>query len=271
MHQKQTLLYKISFSALFIALTIILSRFFSIPGLFGLPFLKISFSNSIVLFSSFYLGPFWGVVVGGLSDTIGAILFPQGGAYNPIYTIPALLTGLFPYLFYKLFSKSKLDSKFPITLTFLLTIFCLLVSIVFIFNDNIISGKKVYHFDLLMKITIISLSYLLSIIYIVGSYLIKKKFSKTKINSNFNIFCLLSAMFYTYMVIKNPTSSVISSFLLNYDFFFILFIKLLTGFFTCLVHSILVIFLLNVSQMYSYECALLSKYKFVDRRKNEIK
>ena len=52
--RKMTLLHKISYSALFIALGVILSRFVSIPALFGLPFLKISFAPSAVMFSSFY-------------------------------------------------------------------------------------------------------------------------------------------------------------------------------------------------------------------------
>lgn len=260
MYQKQSILYKISFCALFTSLTIILSRFFSLPGLFGLPFLKISFANSVVLFSSFYLGPIWGMVVGGLSDTLGAILFPQGGAYNPIFTIPALLTGLFPYLFYKLFHKIKIDKKFPISLSALLLIFSTFVTIMLALNDDILSGKRVYSFSLEMKIAFIVLSFGLSIIYIIGAFFIKNKFKNSKLNNNFDIYELISAMFFTYMVIKNPISSIISAFILNYDFLFILFTKLLTGFFTCLVHSMIVMVLLNISLMFNANSAINEKH-----------
>ena len=84
--KRMNTLYKISFSALFIALGIILSRFLSISYIFGLPFLKVGFTNSIVMFASFYLGPIWGLIVGGASDVFGALLYPQGGAFNPLYT-----------------------------------------------------------------------------------------------------------------------------------------------------------------------------------------
>ena len=109
---KMSLLYKISYSALFIALGVILSRFISVPALFGLPFLKVSLANSVVMFSSFYLGPFFGFLVGTLVDTLGAILFPTG-PYNPLFTIAASLTGLMPYLCYVALRKSRVEDKFP--------------------------------------------------------------------------------------------------------------------------------------------------------------
>ena len=88
--KKMTILYKISFSALFIAIGIILSRIVALPSLFGLPFLKVSLNPSIVMFSSFYLGPIWGLLVGTFCDIFGSLLIPQGGAFNPIFTINAL-------------------------------------------------------------------------------------------------------------------------------------------------------------------------------------
>lgn len=265
--RKQNLLYKISYSALFIALTIILSRFFSLPGLFGLPFLKISFANSVVLFSSFYLGPLWGLLVGGASDVLGAIFFPQGGAFNPIFTIPALLTGLFPYFFYKLINYIKIEKKIPTILIILLTGFSIFTGVILFTKDIIQYGNKQYIFETWQKITLFSLVVGLSIIYIVSAILIKVKFKNKKINENFNIFALISSMFLTYMLIKNPISSLIMSFVLNYDFLFVLFVKLLAGFFTCLIHSIIVIFALNVTLMLNNKSAINEPMKFYFRKK----
>lgn len=267
---KQTLLYKICYSALFIALTIILSRFFALPGLFGLSFLKISFANSVVLFSSFYLGPLWGVIVAGASDVLGAILFPQGGAFNPIFTIPAILTGLCPYYFYKLINYSKIEKKIPTILIILLSAFSIFITVVLLTNEEIIYGNKHYVFEDWLKITLIVLVFGLSILYIVSSIIIKTKFKNKRINENYNIYALISSMFLTYMLVKNPISSLIFAYILNYDFLFVLAIKLLTGFFTCLVHSVIVVFALNATLMLNNKSAILEPIKNPFRRaKNE--
>ena len=107
-----TIIHKISYSALFIAIGIILSRFVSLPSLFGLPFLKVSLNPSIVMFSSFYLGPVWGLLVGTFCDVFGALLVPQGGAFNPLFTIAASLTGLMPYLLYRVFNNKFASSLY---------------------------------------------------------------------------------------------------------------------------------------------------------------
>ena len=267
--RKQTLLYKICYSALFIALTIILSRFFALPGLFGLSFLKISFANSVVLFSSFYLGPLWGMIVGGASDVLGAILFPQGGAFNPLFTIPALLTGLFPYYFYKLINYYKIERKIPIVLMLLLSAFAIFSTVILLTNDSIGYGKTNYTFEPWLKITLICLIFGLSIFYITAAVIVKIKFKNKKINENYNIFTLMSSMFLTYMLIKNPISSIITAYVLNYDFLFVLFIKLMTGFFTCLVHSIIVIFSLNITLMLNNRSALLEPMKLPFKKETQ--
>lgn len=257
-----TIYHKICFCALFIALTIILSRFFSLPGLFGLPFLKISFANSVVLFSSFYLGPLRGLIVGGASDCLGAILFPQGGGFNPLYTIPALLTGLFPFLFYKFLKFSKLEKKIPFVLIFILSFFSLFTLFYFIFNDYLVSGSKSYYIDLWQKIVLVLLAFILSIIYIVTIIYIKYKFKDKKVNKNYNIYSLATSMFLTYFLIKIPIGSLIMTFLLNYSFLFIFFLRLLTGFFTCIVHSIIVIVALNVSSQFNMRSAINEDHYF---------
>lgn len=257
--KKQSLLYKISYTALFTALTVILSRFFAIPGLFGLPFLKISFANSVVIFSSFYLGPFWGMIVGGAADVLGAVLFPQGGGFNPIYTIPALLTGLAPYYLYKLSEISKLEKKIPTFLIIILSVFFIFTTIILFTNDQIISGKTVYVFTQAQKITFVCLILCFSIFYIGISIFIRIKFKDKKINQEYNMNSLLSSIFLTYMLIKIPISSAIKTYMLNYDFLFVLFLQLLTGFFTCLVHSVIVIFALNIASTINNRSALLKE------------
>ena len=176
--RKMSLLYKISYSALFIALGVILSRFISVPALFGLPFLKVSLTNSVVMFSSFYLGPFFGFLVGTLVDTLGAILFPTG-PYNPLFTIAASLTGLMPYLCYVALRKSRVEDKFPFISLTLIVLLNVLLWVFFIFNNEIYSesGRTSYELYPWLKITISIVSFVLSILFFIALYLLNKKYA----------------------------------------------------------------------------------------------
>ncbi len=75
--------------AILLACTVILSRFFSvtIP-----PSFKISFSFIPIVIAARYYGAKGGMVVAGLADLMGAILFPFG-VYFPGYTVSEVLRG----------------------------------------------------------------------------------------------------------------------------------------------------------------------------------
>ena len=81
---KQTIL-----AGLLLATTIVLSRFLSIKT----PIVVISFSFIPIMLSGILLGPWWAMIICGLSDLIGALLFPFG-AYFVGYTITSTLAGL---------------------------------------------------------------------------------------------------------------------------------------------------------------------------------
>ena len=81
---KQTIL-----AGLLLATTIVLSRFLSIKT----PIVVISFSFIPIMLSGMLLGPWWAMIICGLSDLIGALLFPFG-AYFVGYTITSTIAGL---------------------------------------------------------------------------------------------------------------------------------------------------------------------------------
>ena len=256
--KKMTIIHKISYSALFIAIGIILSRFVSLPSLFGLPFLKVSLNPSIVMFSSFYLGPVWGLLVGTFCDVFGALLVPQGGAFNPLFTIPASLTGLMPYLLYRVFNN-KFEKKYPISLIVILLIISTFITIYFSLNSSIHSesGKKEYIIEDWLKYLMIFGSFGLSIIYIGGVILIKNKFKNAKINKYYNIYTIATSVFLTYFVFKIPVSSLIKSFVLNWHFWFVYLVQNIVGFLACFVHIILICVILNVTTFSNVKGALL--------------
>lgn len=75
--------------AVLIALEIVLSRFCSITT----PVMKIGFGFVPIAVCGMLFGPIWAGVAGGVSDLIGAVLFPSG-PFFPGFTISAILTGV---------------------------------------------------------------------------------------------------------------------------------------------------------------------------------
>lgn len=103
--------YVLSALSMLTALQVVLSRFVSIET----PIFKISFGFVPVMIAGGLFGPLGGLIVGGLSDFLGAILFPFG-AYFPGYTVTAAFSGaVYGFLFYKNTNLQKIILAYLIT------------------------------------------------------------------------------------------------------------------------------------------------------------
>ncbi len=87
--KKQNPVFVLVSLSMLTALQVVLSRFLSIET----PFVKIGTGFVPVMLAGSLFGPIGGLVVGGVSDLLGAILFPFG-AYFPGFTITAAFSGL---------------------------------------------------------------------------------------------------------------------------------------------------------------------------------
>ncbi len=246
---KLTLLHKITYSALFIALGILLSRFLSLPAIFGLPFLKVSLAVSVIIFSSLFLGPLWGGLIGFLVDFFGAILVPQGGSYDFLYSIPAFLEGFVPYFIYKLLFKLKVDKKYPIVLSILIFLFLMIVVTFTLTHDTFsyTQTSKKYEFTPTLKTLICSLFTILGIIYILLSVLIFKKYKKNNFNNAYRIYLIASSVLLTFLIVKIPLSSLIFTYRLGYSYEIIFGTRTLSGFLTSIVHTFLIVVMLDLT------------------------
>lgn len=82
---------------LLIGLNVTLSRLVSISN----QSFKISLSFITLVVSAYLYGPLYSSLVGGISDLIGSLLFPIG-AYNPLFTLTAMLSGfVYGFCLYK--------------------------------------------------------------------------------------------------------------------------------------------------------------------------
>lgn len=105
--------------AVLVALEVVLSRFLSIPT----QFMKIGFAFVPLAVCGMLFGPWWAFLAGGLSDFIGAILFPIG-PYFPGFTLSNALVGLmFGYCLYQKFSGWKHIAKAVVVNNFVISLF----------------------------------------------------------------------------------------------------------------------------------------------------
>lgn len=114
---------KMILSALLLALDIVLSRFL------GIRVVNIAFSFGFVplILSAIWLGPKYSTLIGGLTDLIGALLFPVG-TYFVGYTISALIDGfIYGIILYKKPGEERNTKEFVIRLiisTLIVSVFC---------------------------------------------------------------------------------------------------------------------------------------------------
>lgn len=94
---------KIVYAALFIAMGVVITRFFSIQ----LPTLRIGFGFIPTMLAGLFFGPLLGGVIAAITDIIGATLFPVGSFFIG-FTISAFLCGAIYGMF---FHKNEVNYK----------------------------------------------------------------------------------------------------------------------------------------------------------------
>ena len=108
------LLYKLTFTAVFAALAVVVKSFtnlaLNIPGV-GV---KIGFSGIFTFFPAAFCGPVFGGVASALSDVLGYLVAPDG-AYIPWLTLTAFCGGVIKGLLWRLLTK-KAEKNVRITL-----------------------------------------------------------------------------------------------------------------------------------------------------------
>ena len=104
-----TTVQKICFAGIFIAVVTILQKVLAINYIPVVPFLRISLGGpAVIIFSSIFLGPIYGMCIGALSDILGYFLLdPKMMGYLPQITAIYALLGLVPYFIFWLFKLIK--------------------------------------------------------------------------------------------------------------------------------------------------------------------
>lgn len=102
---------KICLSGLFIALVAILQKILAINYIPVVPFLRISLGGpALIIFSSIFLGPIYGLFIGVASDVIGYFLFdPKMMGYSPQISVIYGVLGFLSFFIFFLIQIIKND------------------------------------------------------------------------------------------------------------------------------------------------------------------
>lgn len=102
-----------AFTALFIAISVVLTRFASVRvAIAGVEGIRIGFGSLPNIMAGILLGPVYGAISGAFSDIIGFVLSPMGG-YMPHFTVSAGVMGALPGLVLVLLRKARLSRRIP--------------------------------------------------------------------------------------------------------------------------------------------------------------
>ena len=128
--------HKIAFAAMLLAFNVLATRLLGLAQpapIFS--FNRLGVSGAITIFSSLFLGPLFGAIVGVAGDAIGWLILGQWtGTFNVFLSVYYALIGILPYFLVKLF-RNKLDSKVSIGLLFAFLAGLFSLMMVFLWTD----------------------------------------------------------------------------------------------------------------------------------------
>jgi ECF transporter S component (folate family) len=167
---------KEAFAGMFIALNIILTRYFSyMVYIGGIQAIRLSFGEIPLILSGMILGPVYGGFTGALADLVGYPLNPQG-AYFPGFTITAAVAGFLPGLMGKFIKKPWSWKSISLVVVITTIITSLILNTIWL---EILMGKA---FAVLLPPRVLAALILIPI-YVLVIKLLLKAFSKLNINS----------------------------------------------------------------------------------------
>ena len=177
---------KICLAGLFIAIVTILQKIFAINYIPIIPFLRISLGGpAIIIFSSIFLGPIYGMAIGAASDVLGYFLFdPKSMSFFPQITAIYAVLGLVSYFIFWLFKNIK-NVKLMLIIEGVSFAAILAGITVYLFlNANLQLYGNSYMLELWQKILIPSAMFVLLAGLFVTSILFERRYKKDLLAMN---------------------------------------------------------------------------------------
>lgn len=227
-------------AGMLIAISVILTRFFSLMiPLVGLPALRIGFGDIPVIISGMLFGPIVGGLTGIVSDLLGYVINPMGGAYFIGFTLSAALRGVIPGLIYLVIRTNKFKLNFNIVnsiSTILLTIGVLNIMYsqkVLTFKDNAIylNNSKLSLLFIVLFLAIVLAFILVPIVF--------SKVDKEK-KSIYSLDKVLFVVTVSYLIISLALNTLWLSIMFKKGFLIFLPPRVLAGLVMIPLHSLII-------------------------------
>ncbi len=250
MRIKLDLVQKISLAGILLALVIIFTRFLSFQNIPVIPFVRISLGPALIIFSSILLGPFFGAIVGGLSDILGIVLVPNALGYgiNPWFTAVYALLGIIPGLLIYLFEKVNSDKALKISLVAFLSALFIFTTVFLLINNDITLFGKNYVFEIWHKVLIIALAFNFSVGTVIGIHFLDIYFKHRNQDGChfFSIYKVTIISIIDEFLVLLILNSIVKAYFFETDFLVIFFSQCIVFFINIMLDAFVVTNLLNL-------------------------
>lgn len=237
-------IHKIPLAAIMLVLIILFTRVIALNNLPAIPFLRISLGPSLIIFSSLLLGPIYGALIGGLSDILGIVMFPNAYAINPLFTLVYLLFGLTPPFLYWLVKRLKKEKILYLINCLILFLVASFITLFIFLNDEFVLYGVTYNLALWLRILISVLAFFIAIMLALAIYFIGRYYQKKDNNNyqfNINKFAFIAII--NNLVWMLGLNSLIKTFFFDVNFLIIFFTQALMFVFDILISVFLIPYL----------------------------
>lgn len=251
LNYRLSIVQKICLAGLFIPLIAIFQKIVAINYISIIPFVRISFGGpALIIFASILLGPWFGLLVGALSDIIGFFIFdPKMFGSIPFFQITAIyaLLGFASYYVFKFISKIK---NRKLLLGIELGTFALILLAVSLFvglSDSITLYGAEYQFELIHKILIPIILFILLALTFLFVYFIDKHFKNKGIE--ISTYHISFASFILEISIMLIFGTIMKVWAFSSTTFMAIFIcQLIVSFFNVPLNTFLLSYIINLSK-----------------------
>ena len=252
-----SIIQKITLSGLFIAIITILQKVVAINYIAVVPFVRISFGGcALLIFASFLLGPWYGLLIGVASDILGYFIFdPKTMGFFPQITAIYALMGLSSYFFFMLVRLIK-NKKLMIIVEYasfaaLLTAITLFICL----NESITLYSSTYVIETWQKITIPLIVFGLFSLVVVLNFIMDRYFKKKDDKGiYFNVYQISFACFLIEMIVMVLFGTLMKGFAFGFQTYpAILIAQILVAFFNIPLNTFIISYIMRLTKRF-YQC-----------------
>ena len=241
---------KICLSGLFIALTVILQKVIAINYIPVIPFVRVSMGGpALIIFSSVFFGPIYGMVIGMASDILGYLIFdPKTMGFYPQITAIYTLLGLVSFFVFWLVKNIKNEKICCIVEIASLFAMAVGLSLFFILNDKVTLYSTTYEILMWQKIAIPIILFVLAGGLITALFIMRKKINGE--GNSLSIWQISFSCFLLEVTVMVLFGSFMKSLAFNFNFFIIALCQLVVLFINIPLNTLLITIFMRLTNRF---------------------